>query len=267
MYEFDAIGTHWWIEPLDGQRIGHACRDEIEHYTAEFDRRYSRFRDDSLVATLARQGVLVSPPTELLQLLDRTREFHETTDGVFDVLVGNDLERLGYGRVAHDAPGPQKPKLSWDKHRVTVTKGTVIDFGGLGKGWLIDQYARLLRRHGVAQFIVNGGGDLYVSSKQPVKIALEHPHNANKQVGQTLIRQGALAASSVVKRAWKQVQTERHHIIDPATGMPSHSPVVASFVRADTALVADVLATVLLIRPKLEQPLSQAYHAQVILLP
>ena len=296
MYEFEAIGTHWWLERLDGGTFTDDIRESLERYTAEFDQRYSRFRDDSLVAELARTGKLSNPPKEMLDMLDYARKMFDVTDGAFTPSVGKDLEALGYGSSTSSAKtykATNSPKslkrlnlfsseraqggkvlgkkigvaslrsfdeiVRWDEHTVIAPQGRMLDFGGFGKGWLIDEYVKILRDHGATQFIVNGGGDLYVQSETPVEFALEDPYDATKMIGSIKIQRGALAASSTIKRSWENDAGKQHHIIDPKTGKPSESGVVASFVIAETALIADVLATVLIIRPELESAMREKY--------
>lgn len=71
--------------------------------------------------------------------------------------------------------------------------------------------------------------------------------------------------SSAYKRAWEHEGKTYHHLIDPATAQPSESTVASSYVRADSALVADAMASILLLRPELEEKLSSRYGLQVIL--
>ncbi len=285
MYEFEAIGTHWWLERLDGGSFTEDIKLALERYTAEFDQRYSRFRDDSLVAELARTGELLNPPAQMITMLNFCQEMFDATDGVFTPAVGNDLLALGYGRdiskKTYDTTKlPKKLKrlnlfssaerfdemVQWNNDMVTVPQGYVLDIGGFGKGWLIDEYVKILHTHGVTQFIVNGGGDLYCQSETPVDFALEDPYDATKMIGSIQIQRGALAASSIVKRSWENGEGKQHHIIDPMTGKPSESNVVASFVTAKTALVADVIATVLIIRPDLNEKLREYYKVQTKLI-
>lgn len=266
-YEFEAIGTHWWLERLDGGEFDDSIKETLGTYTAEFDQRYSRFRDDSLVTRLAQDGVLRRAPAEMIEMLNFASKLYDDTQGVFSPLVGNALQNLGYGKLAN-ATGltSEKSGLSWTKRTVNVKTGTILDFGGFGKGWLIDEYAKILRKHGVKEFIVNGGGDLYVEASEPIVFALEHPYDPSLKIGEIKIQKGALAASSTVKRAWKRGGETYHHIIDPATGKPAESNVVATFVCAHTALVADSLATVLIIRPELRWRLEQQYNAETALI-
>lgn len=269
-YEFEAIGTHWWLERLDGGKFSKSIRDALADYTAEFDRRYSRFREDSLVIQLAREGVLKNPPAEMLVMLDYAKKLCEASEGAFSLLVGNTLASLGYGRLAGLNPAKRdKHKgcvdgVRWNSGEVRVAKGTVLDFGGLGKGWLIDEYARILREKGVKEFVVNGGGDLYVESSKPISFALEHPYDPSLKIGDIQLKTGALAASSTLKRVWKDVTGAHHHIIDPVTDEPSDGDVVATFVQAESALIADSLATILILRPQLKDMLSKKYKAKAI---
>lgn len=270
MYEFEAIGTHWWLERLDGGKFTTAIKDALQAYTDQFDQRYSRFRDDSLIAQLANKGVVRHMPREMFDMLDFVRKLSKDSEGVFSPLVGNTLESLGYGKLLSDKGAQplsaKQAQLSWSKSTIKAKKGTILDFGGFGKGWLIDEYTKILREHGVAEFIVNGGGDLYVQSEKPILFSLEHPYNPKLKIGDIKIQKGALAASSTIKRAWKSGKKTVHHIIDPTTQAPVDSDVVATFVCAHTALVADSLATILLIRPGLHEKLEELYNAETAII-
>lgn len=269
MHEFEAIGTKWWLERLDGGAFDDEIRQTLADYTEQFDRRYSRFRSDSLVTQLAQTGQLDHPPKEMLDMLEYAKKMYKATDGLMDLLVGTRLTTLGYGKRFVVPPEEQASFLHdvrWNKTTVTVPCGVELDFGGFGKGWLIDQYARILRSHDVHAFIVNGGGDLFCQSPEPVSFALANPFDDGLQVGEASIATGALAASSIVKRAWEINGEKQHHIIDPRTGKPSTTKAVASFVMADTALVADTLATVLIIEPAMEQRLREAFDVQTVIL-
>ena len=268
-YEFDSIGTHWWLEILDDS---HEFTPELittlTSTADQFDQRYSRFRDDSLVSELWRSGRLSYPPAEMVRMLTFAREMYEVSEGAFDITVGNDLHRMGYGKrsIARDI---NTSKL-WDEIVLTPVEiilpvEVMLDFGGFGKGLLVDQFVRDMRLAGVKQFIINGGGDLYVHSDKPVRIRLEDPYDASKFIGGVDIERGALAASNTIKRVWQDGAAQKHHIIDPRTHDSSKTSVIASYVTARSALVADAMATILILRPELEQTLSERYHLKTML--
>ena len=100
-HEFDAIGTHWWLEILSDQIITPGLIESLAATAAQFDQRYSRFRDDSLVSELYRTGRLSRPPAEMLRMFEFAREMYEVSDGAFDMTVGNALHRFGYGKRSY----------------------------------------------------------------------------------------------------------------------------------------------------------------------
>ena len=95
-FTFDAIGTRWCIdtdEPLGGE-----VRDRILDRIRRFDRTYSRFRPDSLVAQVAAApaGGRFEFPKDSIALFDLYDRLVAATDGAVDPLVGRQLELLGY---------------------------------------------------------------------------------------------------------------------------------------------------------------------------
>lgn len=269
LFTFDTIGSRFWVEHLSGASIKPLVRREILDYVNQFDNDYSRFKPDSLIMQLAKSGELISPPVELLRMLDYSKELYYASEGAFNITVGATLSKLGYGDPKDAGTAITDPweYIHYGKGKVAIPKGLVIDLGGLGKGWLIDGVAAILQRHGINNFIVNGGGDLYVQSPEPVEFALEDPYNEERVLQTVRIQCGALAGSNTRKRSWDTAVGRKHHIIDPASGDSSNSGIVASYVIADTALVADSLATIAILRPGLKDVLSKKYKAKMRLLP
>lgn len=269
-YEFDAIGTHWWCELLDtSQKFTPEIIAGIDELCAVFDRRYSRFREDSLVFELYRTGRLDNPPEDMVDMFRFAHEMYEATGGMFDIAVGATLHSLGYGKRDHAAVAPENiwKDISYSHELIVAPQSVMLDFGGQGKGWLIDQISAYLRQQRIEQFIVNGGGDMFVASREPIAVGLEDPRNPTVAYGRALLRNQALAASSTLKRAWTASDgTSHHHIIDPSTQNSSDGSVIGTFVKASSATIADALATVLIIRPDLEAALKRRYAIETILI-
>ena len=162
--------------------------------------------------------------------------------------MGGALETLGYDRAyslrqsgpARAVP-PWDEAFGWDGSRLTVLKPVTVDVGAAGKGYLVDLVAGVLRAHGVDECVVDASGDMAHRGGGSLRVALEHPRDATKAVGVVELRNSALCASATNRRSWGH---GLHHIIDVATGLPT-SRVIATWVVADTALLADGLATAL----------------------
>jgi thiamine biosynthesis lipoprotein len=269
-FRFDALGTQWEIatgEPLDD-----ALRQLILKRINDFDRTYSRFRDDSLVTRVAaaREGGRVLFPDDSSALFELYDRLYTATAGAVDPLVGRRLELLGYDRsysltpaaaTVRETGSPARPKWPSDVIRDGTTVITnaplVIDVGAAGKGYLVELVSEMLRAAGVTDYVVDGSGDLRHSGQSPIRVGLEHPFDPTLVIGVSNLWDAALCASAVNRRAWAD---GLHHVLDARTGNPVHH-VVATWVVADDAATADGLATALFVTApeKLAEMFSFAY--------
>lgn len=268
--EFDGLGTHWECEIMDENltddefsRLSDLLTDELNRFT----KLYSRFDDKSLIGKLNKQSKLINPPSEMRDMFLFAKNMFEVSEGAFNVSVGGVLNAKGYGKsdLAAEVKLDFWENVIVSDNLISIPKDSVVDLGGFGKGWLIDKYVEILSSNKVKQFIVNGGGDLFVQSNVPIEIALEHPIDSTKKIGQTQIAVGALAASSTLKRIWRNNGNNYNHIINPFSDQSSDNAVVGTFIKADTALMADTMATILLIKPELNDNLSEKFGLQTIL--
>lgn len=268
--KFDGLGTHWECEILNEISadklvlIEKVLISELNRFTGC----YSRFDEVSLIGRLNLQSKIVNPPKEMVDMFRFARDMFEVSAGIFNISVGGGLNSFGYGDTRSGAAIKQDfwANVIVDDKLISIPKDSVVDFGGFGKGWLIDNFSEILRKNKVNWFIINGGGDLLVRSDKPIEIVLEHPFDSSKKIGQTRITSGALAASSTLKRVWKYNGNKYNHIINPINGESSDGPVIGTFVKAESALIADTMATVLIIKPELDNVLKEKFNLKTILL-
>lgn len=184
------------------------------------------------------------------------------TGGLVDPTLLGRLEAAGYarsrrsdgGRAARGVPLPSgrprparpDPASRWREIRVDDDAGAVIrppgvrlDLGGSGKGHVADLAAGIL--DGAAQWAIDCGGDVRVGgARQTVRVA--HPLDGTI-AAELEPAAGAVATSAITARAWRAGDgTPRHHLIDPATGEPAWTGVVAATALAPTVLEAETLA-------------------------
>lgn len=243
---FTAIGTQWQIEteaPLHDDLVQRVYR-RID----EFDLAYSRFRGDSLVSGVATSAGTVEFPDDALALFELYDTLFETTEGAVTPLIGQALTDLGYdAEYSLTRKRASRPAADWrsDIRRngstVTTTTPQLIDVGAAGKGYLVDIVGDILIDAGVTEFVIDASGDLLVSTAEPRRIALEHPFDPTLAIGVIELSRGSICASGSNRRVWGE---GLHHILDGRTGQPA-SDVIATWAIADTALVADGLATAL----------------------
>jgi FAD:protein FMN transferase len=252
---FDAIGTRWEIETREP--LGASLKRRVFERIEEFDATYSRFRPDSLVSRIADapDGGRFDFPDDSIALFDLYDRLHEATGGAVDPFVGRALELLGYDRTYSLAPASDPVRAAehargravWSKDVVrdgtslVTRRPLVIDVGAAGKGYLVDIVSGILREAGFARLVVDGSGDIRHAGEGSVRVGLEHPFDPRLVIGVADLRDLALCASAVTKRAWGE---GLHHELDARTGAPARD-VVATWVVADEAATADGLATAL----------------------
>lgn len=246
-WSFDAIGTRWRVttpEPLTD-----ADRARVAEIVADFDRTWSRFRDDSAVSALAAGGE-VPEPADAAAMLDAYTALSEATGGAVNPLVGASLIARGYDaassltdRGAVPAPEHWRSQLSWGAGMLRLAGPAVIDVGALGKGRLVDLVLAELTARVDGPLTVDASGDIALRGTE--RIALEHPYDPATAIGVWEVTDAALCASATNRRAWAGLDGQRlHHVLDARTGIPV-TTVAATWALAPTAMIADAVATAL----------------------
>jgi len=243
-WRFEAIGTTWSIETV--VPLSRAIRADISARIESFDKTYSRFRDDSLVAQIAKQTGEYVFPNDSIKLLELYRGLYDATKGAMTPFIGDTLGALGYDKTYSLMPGSAQPVMAWDDvmrwsgTTVIVTKPTMIDVGAIGKGYLVDEVAMILEGHGVDRYVVDASGDMRCRGDTQT-VGLEHPYDTSMVIGVAQLQDASLCGSATNRRRWG---SDLHHVIDGRTGRPTQN-VVATWVVAATTALADGLATAL----------------------
>jgi len=261
-FSFDGIGTSWGISTPS--RLSGEHRRGLLATVERYDAAWSRFRPDSLVAGAARSPGRVELPAEAPALGELYGTLYRLTEGAMTPLIGGSLEQLGYDArytlrpSGQPLPAPRwEDVLDWQGTVLTNTAPVVIDVGAAGKGQLADLLSAQLREDGYPEHFIDASGDLLNPGPEPVDVALEHPYDPTQAIGRIRFGTGALCASAANRRAWGD---GFHHVLDGTTGAPVRT-VIASWVTAETALVADALATALFFvdGPRLEKEFDFAW--------
>jgi len=197
-------------------------------------------------------------PAVLFAALGEAHRAHLRTRGRFDPRILDDLERLGYDRNLrfHDGPvrtsrraGHRRPRGRWRPGfrggpRPQVNLGGVpVDLGGIGKGLALRWAGEGLT--GVLDsYLIDAGGD--VACRGPGvegdgwRIGVEDPAGGTDPLAVLVVRDRAVATSSIRLRRWTAGDEPVHHLIDPRTGRPGGTGLTAVTVVADDPAEAEV---------------------------
>jgi thiamine biosynthesis lipoprotein len=173
--------------------------------------------------------------SEFARLLVRAAKLRTLTGGIYDPAVGGVLENAGYGGQSGLAPvhyGDQLPAWSISGETVAIDGPVAFDLGGIGKGYCIDRIADIIRAAGYDHFIVDGGGDMYGTTKadgRPWRVAIEYPGRPDTAAGVVELSDQGLAVSDSFRRRFGKW----HHLIDPTTRQNVEAVVGAAAVAPD----------------------------------
>lgn len=241
-------------EPRDDRErwAFHEAASEVELVFRRADDRFSRFSETSELSRVNRgagRWQRVSP--EFAELTRRSLHAARATDGLFDPTVLPELVAAGYDRdfdelrhapppAARALPRPVRFRdVELEGRLLLLPPGAALDFGGIAKGWAVDQASRVVR--GLPWAVVDAGGDLRLAGRplHPVPIGVADPNDPAVEILQIGLEQGALATTSVVTRSWGP---GLHHVIDPRTGRPAATGVLQASVWTETCTEAEVMS-------------------------
>jgi thiamine biosynthesis lipoprotein len=246
--DFEAIGTVWKIEVFNSvpDKAAARLRQSVLTRIDEYDKNYSRFRDDSLVTSMSREAGRYTLPDDAQPLLDLYKQLYDISDGAVTPLIGQTLVEAGYDASYSLKPGKMNTPPKWEDildykfPHFTLKQPALLDFGAAGKGYLVDIIGGILHEHGANSYLINAGGDILyqTTNSERLNIGLEHPADSSMAIGVAHISNQSLCGSAGNRRAWGKY----HHIIDPKS-LDSPRHIAAAWIVADTALLADGLAT------------------------
>lgn len=214
----------------DAQSAISAALDEIDRW----DRILSLYKKESELNALnssAGRGAFHAS-SALMAATQAAMRLANQTGGAFDPTVGAILSK---------GPGAM-PLVGWKLVRLDIAQNTIelpragmsLDFGGIGKGWALDQAAQVLQQKGVRNAFINFGGQILAIGEpangkawdiqlpghaQPLNI-----HNASVSTSGDSMKPG--------------------HIVSPFSGKPIHRTTQATAVMP-SATDADAWSTAL----------------------
>lgn len=196
---------------------------------------------------------------ELVDVVSRSLEISKVTDGTFDISFHSVGTLWSFDEGAtpptDEAIAKALPLVGYEGIKVSVANKTVeldrsgkkIGLGAIAKGYGVDRAAALLSERGFSDYIVEGGGDTYVSGTKdgkPWMVGVQDPNKAGA-IGAIPARNEAIVTSGNYQRYFEHEGVKYAHILDPKTGKPvpfDESPRSVTVVAAN-ATDADAYAT------------------------
>ncbi|MCB9560929.1 MAG: FAD:protein FMN transferase [Kofleriaceae bacterium] len=254
--------TFWTDDEAKAAKAAQAVFDEFDR----LDRMMTTWLPDSEVSQInSAAGVkAIKVSDETYAVIERAMDVSRRSKGIFDITVGafaglwkfdedmdyslpdqaevkKRLALVGYKNVVLDAK----------HHTVKLKKkGMRITLGGIAKGYAVDKAVKILVDLGYADFIMQAGGDMYVSGKKgdkPWVVGIRDPRGPRDQsFAVAPVQDHSFSTSGDYERGFVKDGVRYHHILDPRTGQPARASRSVT-IRAKDAFTADAWSKVLFI--------------------
>ncbi|MFP8489929.1 FAD:protein FMN transferase [Gracilimonas sp. Q87] len=252
-------------ESPEGKDFG----DDIEAIFKRIDLSMSTYVPTSLVSTVNKGDTLVQVDTLFMEVLNRSLEIAEETNGDFDPTIGPLVSLWGFGfeELRQDV-SPQMVEQTLEKtgyqhiqvkeDSVKVPEGFQIDFNAIAQGYTVDYIAEYLESYEAVNYMVEVGGEVRARGVNQTdeiwRIGVDKPSEEIDAEGRFQfileLKDKALATSGNYRKFWVDEETGARysHTIDPQTGYPAKNSLLSASIISDSAMDADAYATVCMVK-------------------
>ena len=209
----------------------------------------------------ARPGEAVPVSRETAEVVAEALRWAQASDGAYDPAIGSAVQ-LWDVTNRHEPPSRELVARLADRAfhlhvEVGTFRGTSVivrrdadarlDLGGIAKGYGVDRAVAALRDWGVANAVVDVGGDLYALGDgvdgDGWRVGIQSPHSAGDIARVVRVSDAAIATSGTYAQFFTHQGRRYHHLLDPQLAAPRATIVQSLTLRADTCMHADVAAT------------------------
>lgn len=203
-----------------------------------------------------RKGNLVNLHPITMSIIKFCIAEYDSSGGLFDITVAP-LKFL-YGLEAHQKENRVPSQVELDSIRqfigcshlkiiddstLHIDSGVTIDFGGIAKGYLLQNIQELFTRAGEKRFLVNLGGDLIAWGEKPDhnkwNIGIQHPRSTeNLTLLATMpVTNTCVFSSGDYERFYIQDGVRYHHLFNPITEIPGRKNQSSTVIGEDPLFV------------------------------
>ncbi len=259
----EAQGTTYQITYLSEGKLNY--KTEIDSLLKDIDLSLSTYVPTSIISRINKNDTGVIVDDYFVEVFKKSIEVSEKTNGLFDVTVAPVINAWGFGftkKAAVDSTmidslldfiGYKTVKLE-GKKLVKQQQQTQLDFNALAQGYTIDVLAAYLERKGIANYLVELGGEVKAKGKKKNgnwTVGIDQPNEtpADGRPLQAIIKlkDRALATSGNYRKFYIEDGKKYAHIIDPNTGYPAKNNLLSASVLAADCMTADAYATAFMV--------------------
>ncbi len=209
--------------------------------TEKFEKKYSRFLEDSYLSLLNKNKSSQEIPWELLSILKLSNKVSQISKWYFDITILPFLENIWYWINKEEMK-----EVYWYKN-IVINDNTIklenwvsIDIWSVWKWYIVDKIYNILNEK-YNDFVIDFWWDIRIKWKQ--KIYLEDPLQLSKNIWYIELENSSIASSSSNRRKTKKWW----HLINPKKNITDDK--LAVYTMHKLSSFSDILSTALYVSP------------------
>lgn len=247
----------------------HALQNKIEAELEKFNLSLNPFNPNSIIAKVNRNEE-VEVDAWFTEVFNKATEVSEKTNGAFDITCAPLINLWGFGFSRMDSVTPNmvdsiKTFVGYKKVKLVGKKVVkedpriLLNCSAIAKGFACDVIARLFKKEGVENYMINIGGEIVMKGKNDKnaywRIEINNPEdddtsrtkNEHEKVVVQLCKEGAIATSGDYLNFYIKDGKKYAHTINPQTGYPAMQNILSATIVADNCITADAYATAFMV--------------------
>lgn len=244
-------------------------QQSVDSILEVIDLSMSTYRPESIISKINR-GERVQIDNHFENVFKASQTIWKQSNGMFDPTVGILVNAWGFGanknqnnltQIQIDSlknfVGFNKVQLTDEKFIEKENPAIFFDFNAIAQGYTVDVIADFLKSKGITNFVVEVGGEIYLSGKNTIDdkkwtIGIEDPTlPSDKRELITTVQfenQGLATSGNYRKIRTDSLTGEKFvHSINPKTGLAKQSNLLSATVITDSAMYADGYATMFMV--------------------
>jgi len=201
------------------------------------------------------------------QVMTQAHKLFQITNGAWDGTVKPIVNLWGFGHTKHHLQKPNDSQIEQclkqvgfqyiiitDHHLQKKVPNLELNLASIAKGFGVDQIAVVLEKHGIDDYLVEIGGEVFAKGKKtngdPWRVGINRPEidaDVHDVYFAISLQDKAIATSGDYRNYFIDGKERYSHVIDPKTGRPVSNGIVSVSVISKNCTFADGLATALMV--------------------
>jgi len=266
------MGTFYQVKVVSGDFQGiSGLKEKIEKRLDEINRSMSTYLPESEISRFngfEQTGAKFKISDDFYQVMQVAEKVYQLSDGAWDGTVNPLVDLWGFGRKGLKTVIPAKAEImrlraSVGFHNIEIlSPGALIkkrtqitlDLSSIAKGYGVDVVAGVLRTEGYENFLVEIGGEVFAAGLRKDggqwRIGINRPRQdaaLNAVYKVVNLQDKAFATSGDYRNFFEADGIRYSHVINPNTGYPVANGVVSVSILAGDCVLADALATAMMV--------------------